>query len=598
MKFISSLVILLFTLLLSGCQSTNSETAASPSSNTNTNVDNTDNTIDLNGSISLVILNGTTKVLTENSEQVSISIRVLASDNSPYSEGNISVAYPDKVQSGTDVGSFVSSSVSITNGVATFSYTGPKNLQSLVDSGDTSTRFGFYHNTDTASIKYYTLTYSPTPNQIVLTDYFLKESSSADTYTMALQSTRQLSFYIENDKGEKIADADVTTMKVKLLNPALADIKDTTNNVGDELTFTKNNVSVTLQSFTRSGIVPIEVSTTFTDVNGAPKSMTEVFYITILSGPPTAMSISYEGTIHDEVNAKFQENMIITITDKYFNPVNTQPAVAAYMIAGFTLENSANLNSRIYFETTDAKAATMDPTANSLTTTATLTNVDMNNDILLTYAKGYNYNVSGKWDMASINGSSIVLADTIDAAASVTGVAFGIGNNFRQDTCRDDKKWVGFVRLESDRFDTNGIVKAVINYDYYLTGKSIMLGVDLVGYTASSGSTSKFGTSVKHTLRGIGFESMSCSVPAGAVNYTCRLSAEISQTAEWLRNANMGYNITTSDNLSVVGVANSNGNVHDCLNYNGIAYVDVTVTENKGEAGTITIEKILVGSEF
>lgn len=586
----------LFLLILSGCQANNSDTNTTNSEEYNT----TNNTVDTNGSISLTILNGNTKELTQNSEQVSVTIKVFSTSNSPYSEGNLSVAYPDKVLSGTDVGSFQSSTVPIENGVATFYYTGPKNLQQRVDNGDASTVFGFYHDSNVSSIKNFTFTYNPEANQTVITDYYLKESSSSNKYTMPLESNIQISFYIEDDQGNLVSDGNMTTMSVQLLNPSLADLKDTKSTVADSFNFTsKNNISLSFISNTRSGVVPIKVSATFNDVNGVAQSISEVFYMTILSGPPTAMSISYSGTANDTNRSKFQEEMIITVTDKYFNPVNTQPAISAYLIAGYALENTSDVTSRLFFETSDAKAGTMDPATNTLTSTANFANVDLANDILLTYGNGYTYDVSGKWDIDSINGNTLNLSDTIGATSAVSNIGFAIGNNYRQDVCRDGREWVGYVKLNSDRLDTNGIAKATVNYDYYLTGKAVVMGVDIVGYNAETNTTTKFGEAQKFTLRGTGFTATTCSVPGGAKNYDCTIYVSISDTGEYYRNARLGRVLQISDQISKVALQDASAtNIYSCANHNGIYYEHYWVDNNDTATGSVTLTDMVVGDEF
>lgn len=593
--------------LFAGCGDNNSETAQPNAANNPTNstdIEDNDNTVDTNGTVSLVFQDNITSVtLEENKQQVSITMRVLNSDNSPYTEGSVKVAYPDKVQNGVDVGSFVSSEVEVNEeGRVTFNYTAPKDLDARVAAGDTSTVFGFYHSSDVASIKYYTLTYSPIAGQIVLTDYLLKESSASDSYKMPLESTRQFSYYVEDSEGNKLSDSDIISMTLTLKNPILGELKDSSNNTADTLTFTaKNNVSVSLLSNTRSGVIPIDVNATFTDANGDTKNIVEVFNVTILSGPPTAMSISYEGTGHDEVNAKFQEAMVITVTDKYFNPVNTQPAVAAYMIAGYALEDETNPNTRVFFETTDPKAATMNPATNTLESSADFSNVDLHNDILLTYGNGYTYNVSGKWDIASIlSGTGLRLEDTIEADANVNDIGFAIGNNYRQDVCRDGREWVGFVTLESDRLDTNGIARATINYDYYLTGKTIALGVEIIGYTAENDITSKFGEMRKHTLLSTGLEADVYTVPIGASNMRVRIPIKISGTGEYYRNGNLepSYNVKTSTSVSLNSKDDSNGNVFDCIQKDGVVYVDTYVTNTGGTPGTVELESLSVAVEF
>lgn len=606
MKLKHIIITLLLAMLMLGCSSNNSDSPPADDNTTTTDanstedVSDTDNTIDTNGTLSISFVNGVfSKELTINKEVVSVEVLVFDSDNSPYSEGKISIAYPEKVKTGIDVGSFAAQEVDIEDGKALFTYTAPSNLQERVDADDSSTVFGFYLTADPSTGEEFTFNYNPTSNQIELTDYTLEQTLSTESYTMDLESSVDMSFGVK-EGDNNVEDSDITSITVKLLSPALAELHDRFNNSGDELSFTTNNVSLNLVSNTVSGIVPIEVTAVFVDANGDSQTLVEVFNTTIFSGPPTAMSISYEGTSHDEVNAKFQDRMIIRVVDKYGNMVNTAPAVSSYLIAGYTLENSADLNSRVIFETTDAEAGTMNPTDNTFTSTADFSNVDIYNDILFTYGNGYTYNVSGKWDIASVNGGELTLVDKIDATSNVSNMGFRIGHNYRQDTCRDGREWIGFVTLESDRLDSKGMVGAVINYDYYLTGKNVSLGIDLVGYTANGDITSKFGESIIHTLRSLGLEATNtCDIPAGAVGVGCTISLKIAETGEWYRNSNVGYALKLSDQVSVTRVSGQGDDIHDCLISNGAVYETFSVTNGDLEAtGTVEMTDIIVGSEF
>lgn len=599
MKYI--IISFLLAMLMSGCGSNNSDVVASVENDTSSSeITDTDNSTDTNGTVSISFINGVfSKELTLNGEVARIEVLVYSGDNSPHDEGEISIAYPEKVKTGVDVGSFAIQTVAVEDGKAVFSYTAPNDLQERVDANDKSTIFSFYLASDPLVSEDFTFNYNPTSDQTSVSTYKLEQTLASESYTMPLESTIDMSFSVSGD-DKNLDDSDIVSMKIKLLNPSLAELQDRFNNSGDELSFTVNNVSVNLISNTISGIVPIEVTVSFLDVNGKTQTLVSVFNTTILSGPPTAMSISYEGTAHDEANVKFQEAMVITVVDKYFNRVNTSPAVSSYLIAGYTLENNSDLNTRLYFNTTSAKSATMSPSNNTLTSTADFSNVDPNNDILMTFGNGYTYNVSGKWDIESVNGGVLTLSDKIDAPSSVSNMGFAVGHNYRQDTCRDSREWVGYVTLESDRLNSNGMVKAIINYDYYLTGKVVTLGVDIVGYTATGDVTSKFGESIGHTLRSVGLEAANtCDIPAGAVGVACTISLKIAETGEWYRNSDVGYTLKVSDKVSATRVSGQGDDVHDCTASGGVVYETFSVTNSDLEAtGSVEMEDIVIGSEF
>lgn len=591
----------LFTLLMVfmiGCGSNNSD--APENNNTTGSSGGVSGGIDLNATSSLVFPSGTSTTLTQNNQAYTVDILVLGPDNAPATSGTVKIAYPDKIKDGVDVGYFSASSAEVVNGHATFNYVGPQNLQERVNAGDLSTQFGFYLSDQPQNVTTFTFNYQPAPNQIILTSYDLGWNKKTGEASLGLESSTQLSFYIENDKKEKIADADVVSMKVSLMN-GIATLKDTFGNSGTSLSFSgKNNISVTLSSKTVSGIVPIKVETTFKDANGKDQNLSKVFNLTILSGPPTAISISYAGTDIDKDKAKFIEKMIVTVTDKYFNNVNTQPAISAALIAGYTRD--ALSGQRLYFTTQGVSTATLDPVADTLTVNGgiDLSNVDSATDIVATFGNGYTYQASGKWDIASLNGTSTInLGDDFNASSSVTGLGYAIGHNYRQDTCRDGEEWIGYVKVnnpDGNVLTKDGYVEVDIYYDYYLTGKKTVLAVNILGKDVHSGEMTRLGEARAHVLRSTGFNADTVSVPA-SFDGNVTIGVHITNTGEWLRNANFGYNLKTSDKIRVNQVRTV-GNVGTCL-YDGISYIEANITNTDSTAaGTITLDSILIGDEF
>jgi len=290
--------------------------------------------------------------LTTNSQSVDIEINVLSSlTNAAYNEGNISVIYPEDIKNGIDVGYFEDTTVDIVNGKATFRYVGPKNLKSLVDENVSSSTFWFYHSSYYNKDNNITFKYNPDPNNVILEDYNITSTLSGTNLSMGLESTKNISFYLKNDTGELVADENVTSIEVKLLNPALGDLKDSAGTVDKNITVShKNTVGLSLISKTLSGVIPIKVIASFFDVNSAPKTIEQVFNVIVLSGPPTALSISYVSTSQDIDTAKFKEKMNVLLTDKYNNPVNSSPGLSVSLISGYHNDESGPLGYMFHSE--------------------------------------------------------------------------------------------------------------------------------------------------------------------------------------------------------------------------------------------------------
>lgn len=353
--FLTSLLVVL-ALAFTGCGSDNSEVEnASGGTGTGTGTipditdDEDEDALDINDTQLTVLLIDNSKTVTLNGESFAIDVRVIDGANNPYSAGNVNIVFPNDVRDGRDVGSFESLSVTPdNNGIATFNYTAPKTLSTNTN----NIYFGFYHVDNPSDIQQFTITIEPEANQSTLTTYEIKSSLVSGSLTMDLNSTKTVSFSVIDDAGNQLDSDSITSISMTLLNSPLADIQykgvtyDTTVTMNDP---DKNTLSVNLVSFTRSGIVPIEVTANFINSDGNADTVDGIFNFKILSGPPTAMSIVYEGTSHDEVNAKFVDRMVITVTDKYFNKVNTNPAVTGSLIVGYAQEiaNPAT----IYYDT-------------------------------------------------------------------------------------------------------------------------------------------------------------------------------------------------------------------------------------------------------
>jgi len=541
-----------------------------------------------------VILNVTEKTVTTNSETVAIDVGVIDEKGNPYTEGDVKIVYPSDLRDGRDVGSFDNLSITVVNGQANFAYTAPKNL----DTNTSDLIFGFYHETNPLGVKDYTIKIVPEPGQIVLEGYKLESSILDGNLTLNLDSSEILSFYLRTDSDELVDDSNITSMSATLLNPNLAELADTSGNRGDTLTILdKNSVNLNLETETISGVLPIRVVVDFVDANGDAQTITEIFNVVILSGPPTAVSISYASTSHDPDYAKFQENLVVTVTDKYFNRVNTNPAITTALIVGYADDTT---DTRIFYKPEGSKGS-INPDTDVFTAdnAVDFSDVDVNNDILMTYGVGYKYAASGFWTFTTPSGSDLtLLADYVSADGIESELGFAVGRNQRDDICRIGEAWTGNIVTTDglNQIDDNGMARLTLNYDYYLTGKDVMIGVNLVGYTASTGVTSKVGEAKKQTLRSTGLENALVTKGKG-FSGVVRLPVKITDTPEWLRNSNFGFTFSVNDAVTINSWTRSTSS-DDCTESEGVAYVDANITVDADKTGTIQLVNILIGNEF
>ncbi|MBU1216712.1 hypothetical protein KJ870_07870 [bacterium] len=607
MKIQKSLVfgmLLAFSLVFSGCSGNNSDSPASAPSATDTVVDEngTLDPIDVNSTAVTVVLPVSSRVLTLNSEAVQIEVRVFDNANLPYSDGLIKLKYPNDVLSGRDIGSFDKLSSVLTNGKAIFNYTAPANL----DANTSNIIFGFYHDSTPTNVKAYTFSIVPETNQTISNNYVLQSSLDGSNVSMSLSSSKSVVFYVSDDNNVTLDNSSIASIKVVSLNPALITLTDllsgTTNS---EITVLgKNSISLNATSNTISGIAPLKVTADFINSNGDPVTIEKVFNIVVLSGPPTAMSLSYASTEHTDEQksrAKFVENWVLTVTDKYNNRVNTNPGISMGMLAGYAQSSAgtSNVANYLYYGTTPGATLSDNYPYDKLTATVSaFDNVDLINDTLITFGDGYKYAASGKWDIQSKTSDELELVDDYNGS-DVSSLGFAVGHNYRSEICDDGAgESVALVYPKDNNFvlDDTGSMNIKVEYDYYLVGKSVVLWANLTG--SDNGSIVKIGESKKITLRALGLTSDSVNIAKGFTGVV-HLNISITDTTEYYKNANFGYlpEVTAADASFVIAEDSMDNGIMSCIN-GGVGYVDINITSGPSEAGVVKLVNVLPSREF
>jgi hypothetical protein len=547
---------------------------------------------DPNISVISVILPVDTATVTLNSAIINIKVTVIDDKNNPYSGGNVKIVYPDDIRNGRDIGFFEESSVAPVNGVATFSYTAPSDLS--VDKSDLV--FNFYHESNPSEILPFTVKLQPVSGQDVITNFTLATATPKDV-TMPIESNKIVSYLVYDENNVQVPDADITSITVTSLNPTIGTLEDNFGHSGNTLTLTTNNASVNVVSYTKTGIIPLEVVAIFDDENGEEQTLTKVFNIIVLSGPPSAISLSYAGTEQIPERAKFVEKWIVTVTDKYTNKVNNNPAISAGLVAGYVQNSAAtptNAGNYLHYVPDTTGSGTINPGIDSSTFTSTsnpFTDVDLINDVLVTFGTGYKYEASGKWDIKTVAAGTLGIEDYSGSVTSDMG--FAVGNNQREDPCEIGTKWIANVYAENDNYilEDTGSLALNVEYDYYLVGKSTMLWVNLVG--SQDGTLTRLGQTRKITLRGQGIEGDGVhTVPKGGT-YTVHIPLMIKNTQEHYRNANFAFNVKTNDKTHEDNKTSTDGDLSTCYES-----VTVTVTTDSDAAGTVELENTLIHAEF
>lgn len=583
--------LLLFSL--SGCQGNNSDSQSAG---------DVPVVEDTNSSKAIVVLPTNSVTLTTNSQTVGIDVYVYDATNNPYETGTVKRINPDLVLQGKDVGTFDKNSAEIVNGVASFVYTGPKDLKSLDYS---ELEFSFYHDSNISTAKTFTVKIDThETKQVVLTDYFLK--TSAPGLTMNLNSSESVSYTIYDADNVSLPDENIYSIKITSKNADIATLSDSFGVSGSSITLeNKNSMSVNIDTKRLSGLVDIEVEASFRDYNDVNRTIKETFGVVVFSGPPTAMSFTYAGTDKNTTTNKFVERWVLTVTDSYNNRVNTNPVISTGLITGYAQTSGTPKNVAGYlFNEQKSDAA---PLAGGTLKNASpdvfvaqedvFTNVDLDHDKLVLFGEGYVFNASGKWDIdTKVSGNTLSLLDDYNGT-DTSGLGFAVGHNFRNETCSGNSVVANVYTPDGDnRLKDYGSMDIMVEYDDYLVGKDVMLWANFLG--EHNNENARIGNAEKITLRGNGLQTSTYAFAAGFTG-TVRFDISIKDSSRFYQNANFGYIAqVTGDGVSweYAGDSMSDHDITSCA-YNGVGYVDITIT-NGGDGGTITITDLLVSSEF
>ena len=301
------------------------------------------------------------------------------------------------------------------------------------------------------------------------------------------------------------------------------------------------------------------------------------------------------------------EKFAITVTDAYNNPVNTKPYIATGAMVEYAVDGSSGTGSRdttsprLWHGANDSHGELKGIGGNKAqfeTAADIFKYVDFSNDKLVIFGAGYVYEALGKWDISDSGSDNILDLKDDYTGSDRTGLFFAVGHNNRQDLCKTDgTEYVGTMKASNYQLDDNGHALIEFEYDYHLTGKDVMVWVNLTGYQADNNSSGRIGEAKKHTLRGNGLMSReSYLVKAGSTGVELHFNVHHENAPEWYRNGHFGF---AYKGCKVENIIDSS-NRHDarvCTN-GAVAYVDLNVSNPSADDCTISLVDIAVSSEF
>lgn len=463
--------------------------------------------------------------------------------------------------------------------------------------------------------------------------YDLSVVQKDGNFTMGIPDLEKTFSVMVKDANGRLLNNDFEITKIEVIseNTVIVQLLDTLTGESKNslLLENKNDVSFTLVSKKLSGIAPIRVNASFTDTNRKSKTISTLISVPVMSGAPSAISISYVGTEEDEARAKYEEKFAVSVTDEYGNRVNTRPYISLGAIVGYAVDGREASNKesastrRLYYGKSDIEQGLangrVDPLGDESANTTNFedmtngrTNVfkwvnaeGANSDKLVVFGKGKNYEAMGKWDFSKIDDNTLKLAD--DYHGLFRGdLSYAIGRNYYQDQCMDDsREWLGTTDSETYQLDEEGTVIVSYKYDYQLMGKDALVWVNLNGYQSDTGKITRLGEVTKHTLLGQGLR----AIPEGTISIDANKTEPTTVTYEiWhqgaenvpYRNAHFGVRELASNDCTILRVESSNQvDARTCgALREGRSYITYTLQASEEKGCTFGIGDILVADEF
>ncbi|SFV53876.1 putative invasin [hydrothermal vent metagenome] len=571
-------------------------------------------------------------ILDSNSKTVEIPIKVFK-DIAPYTQGSVKVELPQKVLNGTDVGQFVAYEVPVDNqGIATFSYTGPSNLQALIASDDNESIFKFYHTQNSADKQQMRVIYQLPPDPYISRNYALDIVTSGE-FSMGIpekEKTFNVLLKAKDSAGNDVSltDENITRITALTTNSTIAQLLDTnTSNLVDSLELNAiNNSPFILQSKKLSGLVPVQITVEFNDVNGDAQTLTTIVNVRVFSGPPSAISISYVSTGQDKERAKYIEKLAISVTDEYGNRVNTRPNISLGAIIGYAVDGSeatsteSNTSKRLFYGRDDiengvANGTISNPDASNKATFSDpilsdvfkYVNAEGNNtDKLVVFGERKNYEAMGKWDIQTTGANDTLNLVDDYYGISRSGLYYAVGHNYYQDMCRQDgREWIGTTDSDTYRLDEEGTVTIDYKYDYHLTGKDALIWVNLDGIQPDTDKKIRIGEVTKHTLRGHGFTKVPTggySLKKGVSGVTVTFDIWHENAPERYRNGHFGWRIKEGSKCTIdpgTIISTNQYDARSCIARDGHAFVQMNISNPDPDADcSFDITGLVVSNEF
>ena len=371
----------------------------------------------------------------------------------------------------------------------------------------------------------------------------------------------------------------------------------------------RNDVSILLTADeVNSGLVPLKIVIEYFNLNGILKTRGQLFSVAVLSGAPTAFSITSAGVAYNSETKQFEQKFIVQATDSSANPISTSGVINVSAMASFAKDAAGR--EILYGRHSNGVSATLSPdgqkaqielTSGGLTPFNT-TNIDENRAFVAVFGNVNTYEANGKWNIkkGSLSGDSIKFTNNYSGGV-YSGLGMAVGYNYRDKFCSSTYEESVVVIDSSDgkySLDETGKAFVVLKHDAYMIGKRIMLMVNMTGLNPSTGKLQRTGEVHETTLRFNKYLiSKSFSIPKSRTNYSITMYGSIATGTPdiySLLNSKFSCGIDASDGITSIKLVEEN-NPTSCAG-KGIAFQTYEVSTS-ADGGTVTFGKCVPESE-
>jgi hypothetical protein len=447
--------------------------------------------------------------------------------------------------------------------------------------------------------------------------------SSVDTINYAIKFSLEsnVKFYLDekrsfnvelfdNDTNSAIDKGRIQNMTITSTQSNIIKIFDGVSQTvpTNSLSYTnENSLTIYAQTYTHSGLCPIEVHIDYVNNKGVTQSISKVYALTVLSGPPTAFSINDDGVTYNFSDKWFEHKYLISATDKYNNKVNISPTIYVNAMTDFTKDSNGkpilygklgNLKGNLISDKDNKKA-------HLEVTEAIFDNIDYNRDYAIVFGDIHTYEALGKWDIdKDLSSDTALFFSDVYNGESHNGLGFAVGHNYMEEICDSSyREWHLTVDSTDGKYilDENGRTKVTVKYPAeYLYGKLGAISVNFLGKNPETNEVLKSGEVYFDVWNNVeGLEGETYKIQKGSGSQIVRHVGKINTgTGDKfiLKNSHFSCKVEMTDvNTSYyVGENKIINDVSECGTFGETSYIDYNVTALADKDGSITFSECYV----